>query len=140
MWEREQRGRVELGFSKGVFLFVPGMACVGVGGGRGGGGGVYGVYGGLRLGIVGGWGGMCGWDIRVEVGRENGCTWRSVGGGMSEGWERVGEARDGRTERSLAFPGRGNEKDPWLHLLFLCTQYTARLLISHAYSRIYIFS
>ena len=24
------------------------------------------IYGGLKLGIVGGWGGMCGWEIRIE--------------------------------------------------------------------------
>ena len=36
-----------------------------------------------------------------------------------EGWKRVGEAWDGRAERSLAFPGRENERDPWLDLLFV---------------------
>lgn len=93
------------------------------------------TYGALGLGIVGGWGGICGWDIRVEVGRMG-----ARGGVVVEGWKRVGEAWDGGTERSLAFPGRGNEEDPWFDLLFLCTQYTARLLISHACSRIYMSS
>lgn len=69
--------------------------------------------------------------------RENGCTCRSGDGGMSDGWKRVGEAWDGRTERSLAFPGRENEKDPWLDLLFVRTQYTARL--SRIFT-IYVFS
>ena len=34
-----------------------------------------GVYGGLGLGIVGGWGGMCGWEIRVEGERVHVSEW-----------------------------------------------------------------
>ena len=64
---------------------------------------------------------------------------RSGDGGMEEGWKRVGGAWDGRTERWLAFPGRENDKDPWLDRLFVRTQllYTARL--SPIFTDIYLF-